>query len=102
MEKQTLSPGIYFDCSYGVYNHPRVILLAVQNGFELEGVTLQQLAAIESDYYEGLENVDMDAFHDLIWDAEVFLSGLCPECYYFGCTENGDYGVFAEEIEEEE
>jgi hypothetical protein len=94
----TLTPGCCFGSNQGQYNLPNVVQLAVAYGFKSE-FSATDLRGMTPSNLSG-------KFYDLLMDelsqAEQYLCTLCPEGYYFGCTENGDWGVWENESEREE
>ena len=78
--------GCIFDSAAGQYNFPRIIKLALANG--LKG------SIFEGDMFTDEEMLSHADLHEEVVDAENYLSGLLPDGYWFGSTENGDWGIW--------
>jgi len=84
-----LTEGIYFDSNRGIYNILAVVQLAVQYGKVLSAADSTLLT-------EQAQELTMpEEFIYLFEECENYLNTLCEEGFYFGSTEDGDYGVFA-------
>jgi len=84
-----LTEGIYFGSQAGVYNLLYVVELAVKLGYKLINADIRLLASQQK------ELTLPEEFIYLFEDCERYLSVICPLGFYFGSTEDGDYGVFA-------
>lgn len=83
-----LTSGIYFDSNRGVYNILAVVQLAVKYGKVLNAADSTLLAEQEK---------ELTMPEEFIWlfeECEQYLNTICEDGFYFGSTENGDYGVF--------
>jgi hypothetical protein len=81
MNEKTFEPGVYFDSNRGIHMGKMIQEMAVEHGWEGEPV-----------------NLDDEFYWEATQEAEDFLNELAPEGYYFGPSEQGDWGLW--EIEE--
>lgn len=109
---RTLNPGPYLDCIWGIYNTPRVILMAwelwlgskpeeaVQPMTEEEHrnavIAWRQCA---SPKYGNADLIDENMQQVAESAMEYINFWHCPEGHYFGTNDSGDYGVFPQEDE---
>lgn len=82
--------GCWFDCARGIYIGEAIIATAVDNGWDWKA----------AGYEEGDISPDSEHYCEAWDDAERFMGTLAPEGYWFGATENGDWGLW--KVEEEE
>lgn len=99
---EPLPVGEWFDSHHGIYIMPMVIAEAVARGFDCEEFSLYQLKNA-TDYHSPCRDAVMEHehLHDIVQDAESYLQNLCPEGHWVGYTENGDFGVWPDETEED-
>lgn len=74
-----------FGSAAGQYNLPAIIKLAIRYGATIKDFSLDM-----SDE-QVLEN---EFVCEAVEEAEQYLSKQLPDDYYFGNTENGDWGVY--------
>jgi len=72
-----LEVGLYYDCARGRYIGEAVQQLAQEYGWAAE-------------YCEA----DGESYSEAWDDAEQYLQQYCPDGYYAGSNENGDWGVW--------
>lgn len=69
--------GCWLDCARGIYIGEEIQTTAASYGWTDEPAS-----------------VDSDEYHDATQEAEDYMNTLAPEGYYFGSTENGDWGLW--------
>ncbi|CAB4193461.1 hypothetical protein UFOVP1492_8 [uncultured Caudovirales phage] len=101
-DSEPLPAGEWFDNHHGIYISPMVIAEAVARGFDCEEFSLHQLKNA-TDYHSPCRDAVMEheSLHDIVIDAENYLQNLCPEGHWAGYTENGDFGVWPNDAEED-
>jgi len=82
-EKKVFDVGEYFGSQRGIFQGEAVIALAVQNGFKVLPISVDDMKAA-GPYHMGL------------WDdAENFMNNTYPkDGYFWGNNENGDWGLW--------
>lgn len=94
-----LEPGLLFDANMGKYQQPRIVALAMEHGFD-SGLPIEEVK--EAFSYSTEDGVmDGDDWLEIVADAEAFLMGFAPENHWVGYDDNGDFGVWELEKEEE-
>ena len=104
----TLEPGVYFDCTWGIYNIPRTIIMAYE-AWQYTGShpntrpcsPLQYVRACRAWEQEDSSLIDED-MQNAADSSEYYLtSHHCPEGYYFGTNPDTlDVGVWPQEEEQ--
>ena len=98
--------GCYADSARGQYTGALIIEMATTHGFKPYGEDL-------NDSFVRWESVDRwswctareqylterEDYHDLWEEAETYLNTLCDDSVYFGSSECGDWGLWANEEE---
>ena len=86
--------GCWFDCSRGRYVGCGVIDAARSYGWDHRGYA--DVCALDDD-----ERVDHDAYYEAWDDADQYLCSIAPEGFWIGATENGDYGMWPNDEEDD-
>jgi hypothetical protein len=86
------SEGCWFDGARGIYIGDAIIKKAIQYGWACDvlgtGAPSWQVSPTWTEY---------EFYHELTDEAEEFMNGLAAEGYWFGFSEQGDWGLWASE-----
>lgn len=102
----TISPsdaGCWLDSARGWTTYPAIIDIACGTyWFELPEDVKTAWASFATDQHDDWLEFwrDRDDMHDVCDMAESYLNTLAPEGYYFGTSEQGDWGLWAIEGDE--
>ena len=95
----TLTPdnaGCWIDCAEGTYVGQRIIGIAKQYGFKIKPEDEKYVT-----FSEALLQDDGAEQHQWLADeAEEYMQELAPEGFYFGSSDQGDWGLW--ELNDEE
>ena len=103
--------GCYADSARGIYTGALIIEMATTHGFKPYGEDLNDTFdnwmdashkgyTWSSAWEEYL--TEREDYHELWEEAENYLNTLCDDSVWFGSSECGDWGLWANEEEEEE